>query len=523
MNRKFDFPELQEIPFEFQITSEIHQSHYLLDGNLHKHQGGITECLSPIYLKVNGKNEQVRLGDFPSFSIEDSFNVLQSSVSAYDKGNGRWQKMSFEQRIRLINNFLDRIQVKKEPIVRYLMWETAKNFNESVHEFDRTIEYTRHSITALEKLLAKNCETMSDSGFAAKQGFSPVGVVLCMGPSNYPFYETYSIVLPALLMGNNVILQIPRLGALFHYFILDDLKECFPPGTINTLYGSHDNTVFPVMDSGLIDMLAYFGNSGTASTIIKLHPEPFRLKMLLGLSAKNPAIVLADADLEFAVKEVCLGALAFNGQRCAALKMIFVHKSIFRRFVDSFVEFINKIPIGMPWDTDVRITPLSEPERIEYLKSLIRDAVSKGAVTENPHAGAVNDTMFYPAVLTGIDDSMLIYHEEQFGPIVPIISFDDLSEPLEYVRNSDFGQQVSIFGKNQDEIKLLTEMLKNQVSRINLNSKCQRGPDTFPFSGRKNSGMGVLSIVDTLLSFAERHIISGKEENPANMEFLEKV
>jgi len=520
MNRKFDFPKIDEIPQEFRIKSEIYQNWYLLGGDIKKIDGKMTDCLSPLFLKTENGCKQVKLGEIPEYSELDSIRILNSSLHSYNKGNGIWQNMTFEQRIRLVTSFIERLASKKDLLVQYLMWETGKNHVESVHEVERTIEYTHHTIDSLQKLHKENDEPISDSGFTGSLSLSPVGVVLCMGPSNYPMYETYSIVLPALLMGNNVILKVPRLGALFHYFLFEDMKECFPPGTINILYGQLENTVLPIMRTGMIDMLAYFGNSTTANSMIHEHPSPNRLKLLLGLEAKNPAVVLDDCDFQLAVKETLLGALAFNGQRCAAIKIVYVHKNKYRDFVNELVKQVQKIPIGMPWDEGVRITPLSDASRVDYMKELINDAISKGAKLENEKGGLSYETLFYPAVITNVNESMRIYNEEQFGPIIPIIQFDNITEPAEYIRNSEFGQQISIFGNNPADIKVLTDLVKNQVSRININCKCQRGPDSFQFSGRKNSGLGVLSLKETLLSFSEQNIIAAKDSYKDIVELL---
>jgi glyceraldehyde-3-phosphate dehydrogenase (NADP+) len=117
----------------------------------------------------------------------------------------------------------------------------------------------------------------------------------------------------------------------------------------------------------------------------------------------------------------------------------------------------------------------------------------------------------YPAVVYPVKPAMRLYTEEQFGPIVPIASFNDIEEPMSYVIESDFGQQVSIFGSDDDVIADLIDPLVNQVCRVNINSQCQRGPDTFPFTGRKNSAEGTLSVSDALRAFTIRTLVAAKE------------
>lgn len=161
---------------------------------------------------------------------------------------------------------------------------------------------------------------------------------------------------------------------------------------------------------------------------------------------------------------------------------------------------------------DVSITPLPEPNKTDYLTGLINDAVKKGAKVMNPNGGVFNKTVFYPAVLYPVNAKMKVYHEEQFGPIVPIVSYKDIETPLKYIQDSPYGQQVSVFGQNPDEIANLIDPLVNQVCRVNINSQCQRGPDSFPFTGRKDSAEGTLSVSDALKVFLSELLSRQKKQ-----------
>jgi glyceraldehyde-3-phosphate dehydrogenase (NADP+) len=145
----------------------------------------------------------------------------------------------------------------------------------------------------------------------------------------------------------------------------------------------------------------------------------------------------------------------------------------------------------------------------------VEDAKKHGAKIMNEHGGETNETFFYPAVLYPVNDKMRIYYEEQFGPVVPIVPYDDVDEPMHYVINSNFGQQVSIFGNDSKTIAKLIDIFSNQVGRINLNTQSQRGPDSFPFNGRKDSAEGTLSVHDALRVFSIRTLVASKttEEN----------
>jgi glyceraldehyde-3-phosphate dehydrogenase (NADP+) len=276
------------------------------------------------------------------------------------------------------------------------------------------------------------------------------------------------------------------------------------------------------METGKIDVFAFIGTNKGASDIKKLHPKPNRLRSVLGLDAKNPAIILPDADIENAVSECVAGSLSYNGQRCTALKIIFVQENIVEEFIKKFIASVSKLKCGMPWEKDVKITPLPEPGKTDYLTGLLNDAKLLGASVLNENGGEVNDTFFYPAVLYPVNAQMRIYSEEQFGPLVPIVSYKNIEEVIDYAVQSNFGQQVSIFGKNSKQIGHLIDEMANQVGRININAQCQRGPDVFPFNGRKDSAEGTLSVNDALRAFSIRILISTKD-NAVNKEIVQTI
>lgn len=317
-------------------------------------------------------------------------------------------------------------------------------------------------------------------------------------------------------------MKLPRTGYLCHMPTLELFASCFPPGVVNTISGAGRSTMPSTMQSGKIDVFSFIGTNSAANSLIKQHPAPHRLRICLGLDAKNPGIVLSSAELQSTVNECVLGSLSYNGQRCTALKIIFVHKSIIKQFVPLFASAVDQLRIGLPWESGVNITPLPEPEKPQNCRDWIADAQKYGAEIVNGNGGQFDRTMVSPTVLYPVTKQMKIYHEEQFGPIVPIVEFTDKSEIINYLTECQFGQQASIFSTDVNEVSELTDILVHQVSRVNINAQCQRGPDTFPFTGRKNSAAGTLSISDALRVFSIRSIVTTKD-NPVNRKLLTDV
>ncbi|EPB7243607.1 aldehyde dehydrogenase family protein, partial [Pseudomonas aeruginosa] len=231
----------------------------------------------------------------------------------------------------------------------------------------------------------------------------------------------------------------------------------------------------------------------------------------LGLDAKNPGIVLPQVDLDNAVNEAVTGALSFNGQRCTALKILFVHESVLRPFLDKFSARLASLKPGMPWEPGVALTPLPEPGKVDYLEGLLNDALAKGARVVNAGGGEHRQSFFYPALLSPVSPDMRLYHEEQFGPLVPVVPYRELDEVIDYVLRSDYGQQLSLFGNDPAQIGRLVDAFANQVGRINVNAQCQRGPDSYPFNGRKNSAEGTLSVHDALRVFSIRTLVATRD------------
>ncbi len=516
------FPSLREIGKEFILNGPMHQKEYLVNGRLKPWNGPVQEVLSPVLISDGGSAAPFPLGSYPLMTEKESLEVLEAAEQAYDNGRGEWPTMSVEERIRHMETFVFKMTDKRQEIVRLLMWEIGKTLADSEKEFDRTVEYIRDTIGALKELDRNSSRFIIEQGIMGQIRRAPLGVVLCMGPFNYPLNETFTTLIPALIMGNVVIFKPPKLGVLLHYPLLEAFRDAFPAGVINTVYGDGQAVVGPLMKSGRINVLAFIGTSRVADILKHQHPRPHRLRCVLGLEAKNPAIILPDADIDLAVNEAVLGTLSFNGQRCTALKILFVHRMVSDEFLKKFSQKVSSLSMGVPWENGVQITPLPEQGKPAYLLDLIRDAESLGARVINEHGATVNGSFFFPAVVFPVDSRMKLYHEEQFGPLIPVVVFDDIEEPIAYMVQSNYGQQVSLFGNDPQQIARLIDPLVNQVCRVNINSQCQRGPDTFPFTGRKDSAEGTLSVSDALRVFTIRTLVAAKT-SPENKGLIKEI
>ena len=517
------FPRLDEIPAAYKPDAPVEQRDYLLDGELRQWHGPLAEVRSPVFLReADGSERQVVLGSTPLLDADAALEALDAAVAAYDNGRGAWPTMRVAERIAHVEAFLARMREQREAVVKLLMWEIGKNLKDSEKEFDRTCDYIVDTIHALKELDRSSSRFELEQGTLGQIRRVPMGVALCMGPYNYPLNETFTTLIPALIMGNTVVFKPAKFGVLLIRPLLEAFRDSFPAGVINVIYGRGRETVSALMASGKIDVFAFIGTHKGAADLKKLHPRPHRLRAALGLDAKNPGIVLPQVDLDNAVEEAVTGALSFNGQRCTALKILFVHETVLDDFLERLAARVNALKPGMPWEPGVALTPLPEPGKTDYLHAVLEDAVAKGARVINAGGGESHQSFFQPAVLSPVDSSMRVYHEEQFGPLVPVVPYRELQEVIDYVTASDYGQQLSIFGNDPAQVGRLVDAFVNQVGRININAQCQRGPDSYPFNGRKNSAEGTLSVHDALRVFSIRTLVATRF-NEGNKELVDRI
>jgi glyceraldehyde-3-phosphate dehydrogenase (NADP+) len=479
-------------------------------GKIAPYAGELADVVSPIIDTTTGRKAQI--GRISMMTAGEAVVAAEHAKAAWSSGMGEWPQKSAAQRIAALEKVVASLKEKRQEIINVLQWEICKTTADATAEFDRTMLFVDATIKAFKESSEASGTFLTVSGISARVRRTPIGVVLCLGPFNYPLNETYTALIPALLMGNCVILKIPTLGGLAHVLTMEAYAQHLPEGVINFVSGSGRATMGPIMKSGIVDALAFIGGAASADAIIKECPNPHRLKLFLQLEGKNLAIVLPDADLDVATEQCLLGSTAYNGQRCTAIKLIFVHESIAEPFVAKFANRISGLKVGLPWTQGVSITPLPEPKKPAYLLELIADAVTKGAKVVNAGQGGghLDASLMTPAILYPVTSHMKVYHEEQFGPVIPICTFTNVEEINAYYKGTSFGQQAAVFTTSQEAAPLI-DILATNVGRINVNVQCARSPDVFPFSGRKSSALGTMSVTEGLNTFSIETVLATKD------------
>lgn len=520
------FPLASEIPAELRIDPRQHPPRWLCDGEIREHAGPAREVWSRVATRTGDALSPTLLGHEAQLGPTEAAMAVDAALRAHARGEGPWPALHVEARMTAVAAFADALERETETIAKLLMWEIGKPWAAARTEVSRSVEYIRSTLATLARMRAADLAVQS--GIAdGKQHFArthrrSLGVVVCVAPFNYPLNEFLTTVIPALLMGNVVIAKTPRFGALAVLQLLAAFRDAFPPGVVSLLPGEGRVVLPAVMGASRLDVagnpsaavrvLAFIGSEHAANALLRAHPVPITLQKVLGLGAKNPAVVLPDADVPAAAAAIVKGSLGFNGQRCTAEKLVFVHRSLLAPFMAELVARVEALAIGMPWAPGVAITPLPEPDKLASMHALLDDAIAHGATIRNAGGGHGAFSLMRPAVVAEVDARMRLLHEEQFGPIVPIAAFDDVEEVLDWQRRSPFGQQAAVWGR-PEAARHLVRRFTRFVARVNVNDVCQRGPDSFGFTATDKSGFGTLSLTEALLSFSRPALVQARDED----------
>jgi glyceraldehyde-3-phosphate dehydrogenase (NADP+) len=371
------------------------------------------------------------------------------------------------------------------------MEEIGKPLKSAISEINRTADIFNGIADAAPQIVG---ETIMGDAF---EGFTrdkismtyrvPLGVVLCIGPFNYPFNLTGSKIAPALASGNAVVMKPPSEGSItpLHFGVILE-KAGLPPGVFNIVTGRGSEIGDYLTGHPSIDMVSFTGSSNTGKNLAKVAGMK---PLLLELGGKDAAIVLDDADIDLTVRAIVKGAFSFSGQRCTAVKRVLPMPGIANELIERVTKEVLNLSIGDPFKSNV-IGPLINSKQCDYVQGLIDDALQKGATLKcgNKREGNI----IWPTILDNVTTEMRVAWEEPFGPVLPFIRIYSAEEAIEISNKSEYGLQGMIFTNNIDLAFNIAQEL--EVGTVQINGQSERGPDHFPFLGTKSSGLGTQGI-----------------------------
>ncbi len=398
-----------------------------------------------------------------------------------------WRDTPLRERAELLHRAARIMEREADALADILCDEIAKPLKSAREEIVRTAEI--FDFTA-EDALRLEGETKFSDVFAQQKRDKislsyrvPLGVVLAIGPFNYPFNLTGTKIAPALAGGNACIVKPPSAGAMTCLYFGAILREAgLPPGVLSIVTGKGEEIGDYIVSHPGISMIAFTGSSSTARRIAS---KASMVPLLFELGGKDAALVLPDADLELTASQIVSGAFSYSGQRCTAVKRVLVFEDNAHALVERITALASKLAVGPPRGNPV-ISALISPAQCGYVQGLIDDALEKGAtlLCGNRREGNV----LHPTVLDHVTTDMRVAWEEPFGPVLPVMRVKSLAEAIDISNRSEYGLQGSIFtGDINSAINIAMQL---DVGTVQINSKTQRGPDHFPFMGTKSSGLG---------------------------------
>lgn len=402
-----------------------------------------------------------------------------------------WRALSAVERAAYLHKTAAILERDKEEIGTILAKEVAKGIKAAIGEVVRTADLIRY---AAEEGLRITGQAMEGGGFEATSKNKlavvrrePVGIVLAIAPFNYPVNLSASKIAPALIAGNVVMFKPPTQGSISGLLLAKAFEEAgIPAGVFNTITGRGSEIGDYIIEHKEVNFINFTGSTPIGERIGRLAGMR---PIMLELGGKDAALVLEDADLEHAAKQIVAGAFSYSGQRCTAIKRVIVLESVADKLATLLQEEVSKLTVGDPFD-NADITPVIDNASADFIWGLIEDAQEKEAQALTPIKREGN--LLWPVLFDQVTKDMKVAWEEPFGPVLPIIRVASVEEAIAFANESEFGLQSSVFTNDFKKAFEIAEKL--EVGTVHINNKTQRGPDNFPFLGVKGSGAGVQGI-----------------------------
>lgn len=429
---------------------------------------------------------------------------VERAIDSAQKAQPAWAALSDDERRAYMHKAADAIEANTDALVEILSREQGKPLNGPNARFEvgGCVAWLR---TAADTELP--VETVIDDGENyAEMHYRPLGVVGVITPWNWPMMIGTWQIAPALRMGNTVVQKPSEYTTLSGLALNHILNTALPEGVLNTVVGEGDIGAL-LVESNEIDKIMFTGSTATGKKIVESSSGNLK-RLTLELGGNDAGIVLDDVNPKEIAEGLFWGAFINTGQTCAALKRLYVPSSIYDDVVAALAEFAANVPMGVGMDEENVLGPLQNEMQWEVVDRLVEAAKSAGArvvLGGDPDRDAPG--YFYPTTLVAdIDPHNDLVVEEQFGPALPIVKYDDLEEAIELANGLDVGLGASVW--SADRKRALEVASRIQAGTVWINSHGGIHP-AIPFGGAKQSGYGLEFGVDGLKAVAQPQVING--------------
>ena len=417
----------------------------------------------------------------------DVDKAVKAAREAFKLGSP-WRTMDASQRGRLIYKLADLIERDQDYMARLETLDNGKPYkvayNGDVH---LTIKCYRYFAGWADKIQGKTIPV--DGSYLCMTRHEPVGVCAQIIPWNFPLLMQAWKMAPALCAGNTIILKTAEQTPLTANYVAQLTKEAgFPPGVVNVVPGYGPTAGGALTAHPDVDKVAFTGSTEVGQIVKQAAGASNLKRVTLELGGKSPNIVLADADIDYAVETSHFAVFFNQGQCCCAGSRTFVHESIYDEFVKKSVERSRRRKVGNPMDDDCEQGPQVDQEQFDKIMDLIESGKKEGAKLECG-GKRVGDTGFFiePTVFSDVKDGMRIAKEEIFGPVMQIFKFKTIDEVIERANDTTYGLAAAVFTQNLDNALMVSQGIRAGTVWINCYDVFECQP---PFGGFKMSGNG---------------------------------
>ena len=440
-------------------------------------------------------------------TVPDSSQAdVDAAISAAEAAQGGWGKRPAIERAKALRAIAARIREHVEPLARAITEEQGKVLGLARVEVAFTADYLDYMAEWARRIEGEILESdrAGETIFLFRQ---PIGVIGGILPWNFPFFLIARKAAPALVAGNTIVIkpseETPHNAVKFCELVAEtDL----PPGVINIVHGRGASAGKALAGSPRVGMISFTGSVETGSAIMAA-AAPNITKVNLELGGKAPAIVMADADMTLAVEAVKASRIINSGQVCNCAERVYVERSIADRFVDKLTAAMKATRFGDPLaDESVDYGPLINQAGFRKVDTLVRGAVAAGAtVTTGGGRGEGEGGYYYqPTVLAGCRQEMEIIRREVFGPVIPVVTFDDLDEAIACANDSDYGLTSSIYTRDLNVALRACREIRFGETYINReNFEAMQGFH----AGWRKSGIGGADGKHGLYEFMQTHVV----------------
>lgn len=399
-----------------------------------------------------------------------------------------WAAVPVAERVAYCLKALEALKAMNDEVVPELAWQMGRPIRFG-GELGGTIERTEYCAKIAAEALA-DVERTDKAGFKRYLRRVPLGIVMVIAPWNYPFMTAINTIMPALMAGNVIVLK----HAAQTLLVGERLAKAFeiaglPKGVFQNIVLTHQGTE-KLLGSGLIDHVNFTGSVGGGRAIEKALAGTFAT-LGLELGGKDPAYVRADADLNYAVENLVDGAFFNAGQCCCGIERVYVHESLYDRFVEGFVDLTSQYKLGNPLDEATTLGPMAQARFAAWIREQTDEALRKGAKahidTSKFEADKEGTPYLAPQVLTDVNHQMSVMREESFGPVVGIMKVKDDEEALQFMNDSPYGLTASIWTEDVQAAAEIGDRIETGTVFMN---RCDYLDPALVWTGVKDTGKG---------------------------------